>query len=144
MWSAEYQKEFIGIEVKSIWNAWVDVNNWPKWDKELEKTLLESPFEIGTKFLLKPKGGPNVTIEITEINPLKTFTAVARFPLAEMHNFHELIETENGLIIKSKISVTGALGWLWRIIVVQGVTDVVPKQLEELVNYVKKAEAKTR
>lgn len=140
MWSVEYQKEFKGIQADSVWNAWVDVNNWPKWDKELEKTLLEGPFEVGSKFLLKPKGGPNVIIEITEINPLKTFTDVTRFPLAEMYDFHEVIETENGVIIKSKISVTGVLGWLWRIIVAQGVADGVPNQLEELVNYVKKFE----
>src|SRR5689334_22081774 len=106
MWKAEYQKEF-SVDARAIWDAWVDVNNWPKWDNEIESTNLRDPFIVGTKFQLKPKGGSNVTIEITEVNPLKTFTDVTKFPLAKMHDYHELKETSDGVIMRSCIWVTG-------------------------------------
>lgn len=138
MWSAEYQKEFSGVSVDSVWKAWTDIKNWPKWDSELETTTFEGKFEVGAQFQLRPKGGPNVNLEITELNQNKTFTDVTKFPLARMHDYHEITETPQGLILKSRIYVTGPLGWLWRRLVAQGVADGVPAQMESLVEYARK------
>jgi len=142
MWQVEYQKEFKGVTAKAVWEAWEDVNSWPQWDKELEKTSLTTSFTKGSKFRLKPKGGPNVTIEITEVTPLKTFTDITKFPLAVMHDHHELIETSDGVVIKNRLYVTGPLGWLWKKIVAQGVADGIPAQVEALIAYVQKRETK--
>lgn len=137
MWTSEYKKEFKGVSDEAIWKAWVDVNNWPQWDRELETTRLEGAFEEGARFLLRPKGGPNVTIEITKVAAPYVFEDVTKFPLARMHDYHEIEKTAEGILLKSRISVTGPLGWLWKRIVAQGVADGVPAQMEALVDYVK-------
>jgi hypothetical protein len=138
MWESSYEKKFAGVTAKEIWAAWEDVNSWSKWDREIEKTDMNDPFKVGTKFTLKPKGGPNVSIELTEVNPLRSFTDVTKFPLAKMYDYHEIKETQDALTLKSKITVTGPLSWLWRKIVAQGVASGVPAQMEALVSYAKK------
>lgn len=138
MWSFEYQKEFKDVSAESIWEAWTDVNNWPKWDSELERTTFQGNFQLGSEFQLKPKGGPNIKIEITEIDPLRTFTSATRFPLAWVYDYHEVVQTPIGVLLKSRISVTGPLGWLWRKLIAQGLAAGTPSQIESLVNYAKK------
>jgi hypothetical protein len=139
MWESKYEKEFEGITVKAVWDAWVDVSSWPKWDSEIEETVMKRPFAVGTQFSLKPKGGPKVSIRLTEVTPLRSFTDVTTFPFAKMYDFHEINETLNGVVLKSKITVSGPLAWLWRKIVAQGVASGVPMQMEALVSYAKKS-----
>lgn len=135
MWQSKYEKIYTGLTKESVWSAWSDVNNWPKWDTDTEFTKITGPFKPGTQFLLKPKGGPKVTITLTEVNQNAGFTDVTRFPLAKMYDTHEMEETPNGLKIRSIIRVEGPLSWLWRRIVAQGVAAGAPKQIEALAKY---------
>jgi hypothetical protein len=136
VWQKQYEKTFTGITRESIWSAWADVESWPKWDKELEFTQMSGPFKKGSKFILKAKGGPRVSIELTSVIPRSAFTDVTRFPLAKMCDVHEMEDTDEGLKLKSTIRVEGVLGWLWKRIVAQGVADGVPQQMEALTHFV--------
>ncbi len=126
-----------------MWAAWADVNSWPQWDEDLELTSLAGPFEAGAQFMLKPKGGPKVSVQITFVKPLFAFTDVTRFPMAMMYDIHEMEETPDGLKLKSSIRVEGLLGWLWKKIVAQGVAEGVPKQMEALACFVQAKQRKT-
>jgi hypothetical protein len=132
MWQAKYEKAFPGLAKESVWAAWSDVAGWPRWDVELESTKIDGPFQAGTKFVLRPKGGPNVAIELISVEPLAAFTDVSRFPLARMYDVHEMRETPEGLKITSIIRVEGPLAWVWRKIVAEGVAAGVPAQLDAL------------
>jgi hypothetical protein len=113
----------------------VDVNQWPSWDTELESTKLDTAFAPGARFKLRPKGGPNVSIELISVEPLVQFTDVTKFPLARMYDQHALEDTPEGLKIKNKIWVKGPLGWLWRRLVAQGVANGVPAQTDAVAAY---------
>lgn len=138
MWQASYEKTFAGVQKEDIWAAWSDIPNWNQWDVDLEYTKLTEPFSQGARFILKPKGGPKVDIEITRMEPLVGFTDVAKFPLAKMYDIHDLEDTPQGLKIKSTIRVEGPLAWLWKKLVAQDVAAGVPKQMESLVQYAKR------
>jgi hypothetical protein len=143
MWQSNYEKIFPGLDRQAVWAAWADVNSWPQWDEELELTSLAGPFEEGAQFVLKPKGGPKVTIQIVFMKPHFAFTDVARFSMAKMYDIHEMEETPEGLKLKSSIRVEGWLGWLWKKIVAQGVAEGVPKQMEALASFVQAKQRKT-
>lgn len=143
MWIATYEQVFKGVSKEAIWSAWTDVNNWTRWDKDLEEVVLKDSFAVGSNFFLKPKGGPRVSIAITEIQPLKVFVDATSFPLAKMYDYHELEETGEGLKIKSKIWTEGILGWVWRKIVAENVAKGVPEQMERLVEYAKRKQSET-
>jgi hypothetical protein len=134
LWSY-YEKTFPELTKESVWAAWSDVSSWPLWDTELESTTISAPFIQGTRFTLRPKGGPNVSILMTSVTPYKEFADVTTFPLAKMYDLHEMEVTPDGLKITSIIQVEGLLGWLWWRIVARGVAEGVPKQLEALAQF---------
>ena len=138
MWQKSFEKTYTGVTKEMIWSLWSDINGWSQWDQDLDLTELKGPFVKGAHFILKPKGGPRVKIEITEVTPFFSFTDVTRFPLAEMEDIHELEEVPNGVRIKNTTTVKGLLSWLWIKLVAQGVADGVPKQTDSLVDFARK------
>ena len=138
MWQSKYEKTFTHVSKESIWSAWTDVNAWPSWDSETQLTQIDGPFTPGTKFVLQPRGGPKVNIQLTEVVPLKSFTDVTSFPLAKMYDTHAMEDTPEGVKIISIIKIEGPLSWVWRKIVGEGVAKGSAKQIESLVKYVTK------
>lgn len=133
MWVKKYSKVYPGVKKEDVWRLWSDVNNWPVWDKELEYCKMEGEFAAGTQFTLKPLHGPKVKITLSEVISNKSFTDYTQFPGAIMYDSHELEEMSQGLCIKSCITVTGFLGFLWVKLVAKNVAAGVPKQIEALV-----------
>src|SRR4051812_29205841 len=111
MWQSRYEKVFPGLKKEDVWSAWADVNNWNQWDKDTEFAKITEPFQAGSKFVLKPKGGPKVNIQILKTEPLKGFTDMTKFPLAKMYDVHEIEETPEGLKLVSIIRIEGPLSW---------------------------------
>lgn len=137
MWTKTYSKIYQNVSKDAVWKAWADVHNWPKWDKELEYCNVNPGFTFtsGNQFTLKPLGGPKVRITISEVRVNRKFTDFCQFFGAKMYDAHELEETPNGLLIKSTISVTGLLSFLWVKLVAKNVANSVPSQMDALVNY---------
>lgn len=134
MWVKSYKKVYQGVTKMDVWRLWSDVNNWPKWDKELEYCKMENTFIEGSQFILKPKGGPKVTITLSEVIPNEKFTNYCKFLGATMYHAHELEETSDGLRITSTITVTGPLSFIWVNLVAKNVANSVPKQMDALVD----------
>ena len=134
MWVKSYNKIYQGIKKEEIWRIWADVNNWPKWDNELEYCKMVNKFTESNQFILKPKGGPKVTITLSEVKPNEKFTDYCKFFGATMYDAHYLEETPEGLRIGSKITVTGPLSFIWVNLVAKNVANSVPKQMDALVN----------
>jgi len=99
----------------------------------LDYCQLHGKFAVGSYFILKPKGGPAVKVEIIELIKHKKFVDCTRFIGAKMFDIHELEETQNGLQIKNTIQVTGPLSWLWVRLVAKKVSASAPKEIDSLV-----------
>lgn len=134
MWIKSYNKVYRGVKKEDVWRIWSDVNNWPKWDKELEYCKMDNMFREGSQFILKPKGGPKVTITLSEVKPNEKFTDYCKFFGATMYDAHELEETSDGLRITNTITVTGPLSFIWVNLVAKNVANSIPKQMDALVD----------
>ena len=93
------------VTKEQIWKLFSDVNSWHTWDEGIEFAKLEGKFERGNHFILRPKGGPNVRIELLETVENKRFLDVTNFPLAKMYDEHLFEETPSGLKITHTITV---------------------------------------
>lgn len=133
MWVKTYTKTYLGVTKESIWRIWADVNNWPKWDKELEYCKMKGEFIQGTPFILKPKGGPKVKITLSEVIPEVKFTDYCKFLGATMFDEHMLEDIEGGVCISNTIRVQGLLSFIWVRLVAKKVANAVPIQLDALV-----------
>jgi uncharacterized protein YndB with AHSA1/START domain len=133
MWRKSYSKTVKGLQAEQVWKVWTDINQWHSWQGDIDYAKLEGDFKVGNSFLLKPKGGPKVRIELIRVEPNKVFTDLTRFPLARMYGSHEFIHHGDELEIKTTMSIEGGLAWLWRKIVAEDVANGMSEQTERLI-----------
>ena len=137
MWSKTYSKKIQGLKAEQVWKVWTDLNQWHTWQSDIEYAKLEGEFKVGNTFLLKPKGGPKVKIEIIKVEPNSQFTDLTRFPGAKMFGCHEFIVRGNELEIKTTMSIEGWLSFLWKKLVAEGVANSMREQTEKLIERAK-------
>jgi len=130
MWTKSHSIVTEEVTKEQMWKLFADVNNWHTWDEGIEFAKMDGKFEKGNFFTLRPKGGPNVKVELLETVENKSFLDVTKFPLAKMFDNHTFEETPQGLKITNTISVTGVLGFLWRKIVAQKIVDSLPNDMQ--------------
>lgn len=133
MWSRTYSKKVKGLNADQVWRVWTDINQWHTWQGDIEYAKLDGAFKAGNTFLLKPKGGPKVKIELLKVDQHKVFTDLTRFPLARMYGEHAFVQQGDELEIKTTMSVEGPLGFLWRKLVAQDIVNSLPEQTERLI-----------
>ena len=138
MWSKTYSKKVTGLKLEGIWAIWADINNWHEWHDDIEYAKLSGKFDSGNKFILKPKNGPKVSIELIEVNPYSKFVDLTRFPLAKMYGIHEFIQNGNEIEIKTTMKVTGLLSFIWRKLVAEKVANGEEEQTNGLIKRAKK------
>jgi hypothetical protein len=131
MWKRSYSVITKDVTKEQMWKLFADVNNWHTWDAGIEFAKMEGRFEKGNHFLLRPKGGPNVKVELIETIENKKFTDVTRFPLAKMYDEHVFEETPEGLKISNTISVTGVLGFVWVKLVAKKIVENLPNDIPQ-------------
>lgn len=137
MWTKSHSIVTKEVTKEQMWKLFADVNNWHTWDEGIEFAKLEGKFEKGNFFILRPKGGPNVKVELLETIEHKMFLDVTKFPLAKMYDEHTFEETSNGLKITNTITVKGILGFLWRKIVAQKIVDNLPTDMQQQIKTAK-------
>lgn len=137
MWTKSHSIVTKEVTKEQLWKLFSNVNQWHTWDAGVEYAKLEGEFEKGNHFILKPKGGPKVKIELIETTKNKGFTDYTKFPLAKMYGKHEFTETADGLKITTTMSVEGVLGFLWRKLVAQGIADAMPVEMLAQVQHAK-------
>ena len=133
MWSKTYSKKVQGLKAEQAWKVWTDLNQWHTWQSDIEYAKLEGEFKVGNTFLLKPKGGPRVNIEIIKVEPNRQFTDLTRFPGAKMYGSHEFVIHGDELEIKTTMSIEGPLSFVWRKIVAEDVANGMMEQTDNLI-----------
>ncbi len=134
MWVKSYSIVTKKVTKEQMWKLFADVNNWHTWDHGIESAKLEGKFEKGNHFILRPKGGPNVKVELLETVENHKFLDVTKFPLAQMYDEHLFEQTKAGLKITNTITMKGLLGFLWVKIVAQKIADALPFDMQEQIN----------
>jgi hypothetical protein len=138
MWIRSFSKVYDGVSKNAIWDLWIDVNNWHRWNPGIAYCKLEGKYGVGSFFVLKPIAGPEVKIEIIEVAKGKKFTDCTRFPGAKMYGTHEIEEVEGGLKLTTTMKVEGWLSYLWVFLVARKIVAKTPEQTENLVRLARK------
>ena len=126
-----------GATINELWEAHADVKNWSKWQDDIEWTKVKGEIEKGTKFTIKPKGGPKVNLEILTFNKPKQFTDVSHLPLCKMFTTTKMKEVGNGVEIILEIEMKGLLTFLWKNIIAKDIINGHLAQNQHMVNYIK-------
>lgn len=138
MWTRSYSTETNKVNAGQMYNLFADVNNWASWDPGVEHSSIEGPFAAGNHFMLRPKGGPDVKVELLETEPNRRFLDVTSFPLAKMYDEHLFEATPNGLKITNTITVKGPLSFLWVKLVASKIAASLPEDVANQINAAQK------
>jgi len=57
-----------------IFSIYEDVENWCRWDTDVESAGIAGAFVSGTAGTLKPRNGPPVGMRLTEVDKNRSFT----------------------------------------------------------------------
>ena len=133
MWQKTHSMSFAGVRPEQVWKVWSDVNQWHVWQPDIEYARLEGGFEAGQLFRFRPKGGPELGIELTEVKPLSGYSDLTRFPGARMLDAHEVVDHGDRVEIRNTLSVTGPLGFLWRKLVAEDVAAGIESQTRSMI-----------
>jgi hypothetical protein len=133
MWIKTHKTLAKNVTKEQIWTIWSDINVRHLWDLDTEWARLDGAFQVGCVFQFKPKGGPQLSMTITECTTLVSFTDCFKAPLCKLYGIHSMKETDNGLEITTSIKIVGALGFLLRKIIGEKVAAEVPAQTNELI-----------
>ena len=131
MWTKSHSIVTKDVTKEQLWKLFANVNQWHTWDEGIEYAKMEGKFEKGNHFMLRPKGGPNVKVELLETVENKMFLDVTKFPLAKMYDEHLFEETLQGLKITNTITVKGILGFLWVKIVAKKIAEALPADMQQ-------------
>lgn len=137
MWKEKISLETNEISCEQVYKIISDVNNWNKWDSEIEWTKLDGEVEIWKIWWLKPKGWPKTKMEITDYKNPNLFVDVASLPFAKMKTTHHFEQVSWMTKISFEIEITGFLSFLWKYIIWKEQIQWFEKQISNIINYSK-------
>jgi len=138
MWTKSHSIVTNEATKEQMWKLFTDVNNWHVWNNEIEFAKLEGKFEAGNHYLIQPKNGKIVKVELLEVIENKHCLEFGAFPFAKMYYDHLLEETANGLKITSMITMKGMLSFLWVQLVVKKIASTMAFHIQEQIKVASK------
>jgi hypothetical protein len=106
------------VEIKAspetIWHIWQDVKNWNTWDSATEYSSLDGAFKEGTMGKWKAKGGIELPIKLTRVEPLKMAVVEFKLFLARIVVSYHLSESvAEKTRVTEQIDIKGPLAFLY-------------------------------
>jgi hypothetical protein len=141
MWQATYSTT-TDVPAEALFKVMADINHWPLWADDLEYTQLGGDAKPSTPFILKPKGGPKVKLNIERFEPPTHFTDIAHLPLGKMRTSKSFIEVDGQTQFTMTVEVWGVLGFLWRRVIAAEQIKGAPEQCAKMFAYAKTIVAK--
>jgi hypothetical protein len=138
MWTKSHSIVTKEATKEQLWKLFTDINNWHVWNDEIEFAKLEGKFEAGNHYLIQPKNGRTVKVNLLEVVENKHCLESGDFPLAKMYYDHLLEETDDGLRITSRISMKGLLSPLWVQMVVKNIAAQVDSHVKQQIKVASK------
>lgn len=138
MWTKSHSITTKEATKEQMWKLFTDINNWHVWNNEIEFAKLDGKFEAGNHYLIQPKNGRIVKVELLEVVDNKHCLEFGAFPLAKMYYDHILEETSSGLKITSTITMKGLLSFLWIQLVVKKIAATMPAHVHEQIKVASK------
>ena len=103
----------IYASARSVWDVFVVVERWPEWTASVQRIvpLDGAGIEVGNRFEIKQPRLPNLTWEVTEVEPGVSWTWCQRSPGGTTFASHEVVPhgTERTLV-RQRIHQRGPVG----------------------------------
>jgi hypothetical protein len=115
MWTHHYRQE-TNIPPEKLWHVLANISGWADIDENIETISVEGIPEKGSKFVLKPKGGPLLTFMIGDFDPPLVYSDICQMPFSTMKTTHRF-SIGDVTTIDIQIVIDGLLSPIWGFLV---------------------------
>ena len=92
---------------EAIWQLFVDVPNWKRWNAGIDRIEMTEPFAVGSEFEMQPTGGPPLRSRLVDVAPQRHFVDETRLGELVITVAHRLEPTAQGTRITYAVEATG-------------------------------------
>jgi len=89
MWSTEHSIETTAAP-ETIWKLWSDVDEWPRWNADLERAELNGPFAEGSAITMFPREDDPIELTIAEADEPRVFVDQAELGPVVVRTAHRI------------------------------------------------------
>jgi hypothetical protein len=126
------------ISPTQIWKIWEDVENWKTWDREIELTRIDGPFQAGTTGATKFVGTPLFKTLLTHVEPYKLVVQEAYVFCAKVVSTQLLSQVAGKTQVTFQIEVRGPMSFFYACMLRRFIKKKIPVEVETML---KRAEA---
>jgi hypothetical protein len=112
MWHAEHTLDTTA-QPERVWELMQLVADWPQWDTGLTWAELPGSFAPGAQGSMRFGGEGPKSFLIANVVAQQGFTALMKFPLAEVRHIHLQETSAIGTRMTHRIEISGPLSWLY-------------------------------
>lgn len=117
---------------EQIWKVWADVENWKKWDPEIEIARIDGPFRTGTTGSTQFKGTPLFKTLLTKVDPLKCVVQEAYLTFAKVVSYQTMRHAAGITRVTFRVEVRGPLSLFYACLLNRFIKKKIPLEMEEM------------
>ena len=115
-----------------IFSIYEDVENWCRWDPDVESASIAGAFVPGAAGTLKPRYEPSVGMRLTEVDKNRSFTDETSLPLCRMKFKPHLVREGSATRVIHRVSFSGPLAFFFGRVIGRQVKRGLPEALKRL------------
>src|SRR5690349_6441237 len=119
-----------------IWKIWEDVENWKTWDKDIELSQLNGPFQAGTTGCTKFVGTPLFKTLLTQVEPHKLVVQEAHLSFAKVISFQSMRQIDDKTEVTFQVEIRGPLALFYACMLRRFIKKKIPAEMEEMLKRV--------
>lgn len=119
-----------------IWKVWQDVENWKKWDQEIEFSQIDGPFQTGTTGSTKFIKTPIFKTLLTQVEPFKLVVQEAYLSFAKVISTQSMSQVAGKTQVTFQVEIRGPLSLFFACIIGRFIKKKIPIEMEEMLKRV--------
>lgn len=115
-----------------IWKVWQDVENWKKWDQEIEISQIDGPFQAGTAGSTKFVGTPLIKTLLMQVEPFKLVVQEAHLSFAKVISYQSMSQIAGKTQVTFQVEIRGPLSLFYAWMLGRFIKKKIPAEMEEM------------
>ena len=120
-----------------IWKVWQDVENWKNWDRDIELSRIDGPFQAGTTGCTKFAGTPLFKTLLTQVEPFKLVVQEAYLSFAKVISYQSMSQVAGKTQVTFQVEIRGPLSLFFAYMLGRFIKKKIPAEMEEMLKRVK-------
>lgn len=119
-----------------IWKIWEDVDNWKTWDREIELSRIDGPFQTGTTGSTKFRGTPVFKTLLTHVEPHKLVVQEAYLTFAKVVSYQSMSQVAGKTQVIFQVEIKGPLSFFYACMIGRFIKKKIPTEMQEMLKRV--------